>query len=323
MRNEKTLIELLADGIQFDPHYLPSMNSDHMPMTICAMAGLGATQEQILDFTVGYSKMLRPVAKSTSVTIAEGGVMAEQWRNWIGVSDGYAELLQYLLETINLQGIDTTVAEYLPEFIDGLALEAFHPIIRLGYGINANSKEEVAAALAYLITSHRSVPADVGKACDLKKQLETQAAAGKVIDMKSFGDALIELFKQERYPSGCAHDFKICARMSLGIYQSTRNFFALHMVTATYAVRICANYIDSRRALGALTRALLGAHLVVGSPDFDLEAPAPVPKQLDLPHAYKYLYVCLQEYQRYGDKRYLKEIADFKEMGLVPAWVNS
>ncbi|MFT6431984.1 MAG: hypothetical protein ACJAVI_000019 [Candidatus Azotimanducaceae bacterium] len=319
MRNEKALSALLTDGIRFDPHYLPSMNSDHMPMTICAMAGLGATLEQIQEFTTGYSKILRPVTTVVSLS----GVVNDQWRHWIGIPDGYAELLQYFIETINLLGIDNTVSEYLPEFIDSLALDAFHPIIRLAYGINANSKEEVAASLAYLITTHLSVPADSGKACDLEEQLKTQVAAGKVIEMKSFGDALVGLMRQERYPSGCAQDFKICARMSLGIYQSTRNFFALHMVTATYAVRICANYIDSRRALGALTRALLGAHLVVGSPDFDLSASAPVPKQLDLPHAYKYLYVCLQEYQLYGDKRYLKEIADFKEMGLVPDWVNS
>lgn len=333
MQHQKALNELLEDGIRFDPHYLPSMNSDHMPMTICAMAGLGATHKQILAFTAGYSKLLRPVAsvtttkvttnKFTTKAIALSGLSIDRWRNWIGVSEGYAELLEYFTKTINIQGIAATVAEYLPEFIDSIALEAFHPIIRLSYGINADSKAEVAASLAYLITTHRPVPIDSGQSCDLEKHLTTQAAVGKIIDMKSFGGALVDLMTTDRYPSGCAQDFRICARMSLGVYQSTRNFFALHMVTATHAVRVCANYVDTSLALGALTRALLGAHLVVGSPDFDLSAPAPVPSRLDLPHAYKYLYVCLQEYQHSGDTRYLKEISDFKAMGLVPEWVRT
>jgi hypothetical protein len=32
---------LLRDGTLYDPRYKPSMNSDHLPMRLCAIASLG------------------------------------------------------------------------------------------------------------------------------------------------------------------------------------------------------------------------------------------------------------------------------------------
>ena len=314
---EIVLNELLADGIRFDPHYLPSMNSDHLPMTLCAMAGLGGTEAQLLAFRDEYVKILRPVATAT----AAGELHEGQWRDLIGVTDGYAALLAYFLVQLEHRGIESLIREVLPEVIDSLALAAFHPVIRLAYGIEAGSPQEVAASLAYMVTTHRDVPADTKGTCDLEQALRVQIAAGKVVEMKSFGGSLIDLMHQNRYPGGCATDFETCAQMSLAVYQSTRNFFALHMVTATYAARICAKYMDEEQALQALTRALLGAHLVVGSPDFDVDHPAPIPERLDSPHAYKYAYICLREFQHYGDERYLAEISGFKSKGLIPQWV--
>jgi len=313
------LSELLADGIKFDPHYLPSMNSDHLPMTLCAMAGLGASTEQLLEFRSDYSKILRSVAsdlESKSI-----GLEADQWRELIGKPEGYARLLSFLVREIGDTGIDPVVRKYLPEFIESLAFAAFHPIIRLGYALEAGSSEEVAASLAYLITTHREMPVGSHRKIDLEAVLNAQVKAGKMIEMKSFGATLLELITQGRYPDGCARDFAVCAQISFAIYRSTRNFFALHMVTATYAVRTCAGYMDESRALAALTHALLGAHLIVGSPGFDSTNSMPVPDRLDLPHAYKYLYVCLKEYQQTGDERYLSEIRGFCAGGLVPDWV--
>ena len=58
------LDDLLEEGIFFDPHYLPSMNSDHLPMTLCAMKGLGANDVQLQDFQGQYRQRLRPVSSN-------------------------------------------------------------------------------------------------------------------------------------------------------------------------------------------------------------------------------------------------------------------
>ena len=57
----------------------------------------------------------------------------------------------------------------MPEFIDGLARKAFHPIISFTYAINAGLTEEVAAPLGYFVKAHRPVPVDERKADDLDK----------------------------------------------------------------------------------------------------------------------------------------------------------
>ena len=56
-----TLEALLTEGQQFDPLYLPSMNSDHMPMTLVAMAHLGATDDDLVAYQERHRQRLRPV----------------------------------------------------------------------------------------------------------------------------------------------------------------------------------------------------------------------------------------------------------------------
>ncbi len=47
-----SLQELLVDVTRYDPRYLPSRNADHMPMTLCAISGLGGH----LDALYGSSR---------------------------------------------------------------------------------------------------------------------------------------------------------------------------------------------------------------------------------------------------------------------------
>ena len=106
-----------------------------------------------------------------------------------------------------------------------------------------------------------------------------------------------------RYPTGCADSLADCARAALDVYLGTRDFFALHMVTATHASRLCLPFLDEKACLAALTGALLAAHLVVGSPDFGKVLPV-VSQGED--HDLKYAWSCLSEYRAHGDARYLE-----------------
>ena len=135
-----------------------------------------------------------------------------------------------------------------------------------------------------------------------------------------FTRSIFELLGDDEYPVGRTTDISDAAIISLDIYRSTRNFFALHMVTATQAVRICSEFIDKKLALAALTSGLLAAHQVVGSPDFDHNHAMPVNDRLGDEHNYKYAWACLSEYRHYGDDRYLGEIRELRKSGLIPRW---
>ena len=132
-----------------------------------------------------------------------------------------------------------------------------------------------------------------------------------------FGGRIAYLVDHGLYPTGQAVSFSDCAKVSLDVYRSTRDFFALHMVTATHAARVCATIVEHDLVLRSLTGALLAAHRALGSPVFDRNKPAPVPDDVDLVHGYKYLYACRAEYAAEADARYLEEIESFEQLKML------
>ena len=299
------LLDLLEDGIRFDPHYLPSMNSDHLPMTLCALAGLGAGDGQLLAFRDEYAPRLRPV---------EPGTDPDDWRAGVGRLDAYASLLRHYRAEIERSGRDAVVASHLPVFLPGIALDAFHPVIRLAYGVRFGSDAETAAALAYMAAVHQEFPLD-GTRIDLANTLRDQAAAPNVSFSSSrFGSSICELRDAGSWPAGQA-SLDACAAASLEVYRATRNFFALHMVTASQAIRALAHLVPRDVAEQALTGSLLAAHLVVGSPSLD--GVKPVPPAMDHEHNYKYAFACLSEFQATGRDVYFSEVREMVAAGIV------
>jgi hypothetical protein len=310
------LHELLADGLRYGPHYLPSMNADHLPMTLAAMTALGATNAELVSYRDDYKTILREIPQVTP---------ASDWESHIGEVDAYPEVLGYLRQRINREETAALIREIAPRFMPGLAADAFHPLIRLAYASAFESEPEVAAALAYMVTSGLrdiEVPVAPDSPVDLASALKSQVEAPLPMTAGPFGRGLRTLLKEGRYNVGIAKDFETCAALSMDIYRSTRNFFALHMVTATQAARIVALIVDEALVLASLTGALLAAHRVVGSPDFDREMPAPIPDRVDREHTFKYLYACTSEFSAYGDQRYIEEVRGFKEKALVPDWAG-
>ena len=307
-----SLHDLLADGTRYAPRYRPSMNSDHMPMTLCAITGLGGSFATCVAYRDDYKKILHEFPPQDPIS---------NWRQGLGQRDGYPSLFAWFSERVAEKGIDEVVSEYLPACIGSLAMEAFHPIIRLGYAIDFKSEPETAAALAYIVSSHRDVSVDVDKEIDLEKNMRKQTQGGaRSFVSAGFTRNICELLDANEYSVGRAAGLGDCAAIALDVYRSTRDFFALHMVTATQAVRICSELIDTKLAVAALTGGLLAAHRVVGSPDFHRRNPMPVPERLDREHTYKYAWTCLSEYRHYGDDRYAEEIRGFRRSGLIPEW---
>jgi len=303
------LQEFLEQGIRYDPHYLPDMNSDHLPMTLCAMQGLGANDAQLQQFQDEYRLRLRTVSSNP---------LSTGWRGAVGNPDEYYGLMLYLRGQIDQVGIKEVVKKFLPEFLPGLALEAFHPIIRLGYAIDFDSAAETSAALAYLITSYREVPFSQQQLIDLPVALAEQVDVGAhLFKQERFSKRMVELVTSQNYAIGSA-SFETCAKCALDIYMGTRDFFALHMVTATQAARICARIVDPQLIMSCLTGAILAAHKAVGSPAF--ARPKSLHPSLDPEHSLKYAWACLSEFDAYGDPRYLDEIKAFRDIGLIPAW---
>ena len=337
-RSANELKRLLQDGIRFAPHYLPSNNSDHLPMTLCAMAGLGATPGQLQAFRDDYSPRLHEWVSPSPLS---------DWRDGTGDFHAYPALLQFFLGEVAVRGRMATVQHYLPTFLPGIALHAFHPVIRLGYALDFQCDEEVAAGLAYMIAGYDGF--DPAASWPTATSLESPIALSALLrdqvqqgqrefQSARFGKAVLELVAAGEYPQWSAAGtgrtgLEECARCALALYQGTRNFFALHLVTATQALgvitdNITSNSISSKPAAGddlwalaaaSMGSAILAAHLVLGSPRFD--TPPLPPDELDAEHSLKYVWACQSEYRALGQSVYLDEIRAFRDAGLVPAWV--
>lgn len=306
----ESLAALLTEGVQYEPHYLPAANSDHLPMTLCALHGLGADDSFLLNFREGYRSRLQ---------LCKVGPTVSDWRDGIGKPECYFGLMMFYADWLARDAQDDVLNVVLPELLSGIALDAFHPIIRMGFARDFDCAPELAASLATMTSVHQ--PIAVGESnLDLVSALEQQVKEGPVkLRAQRFGGMILELNDESRYPSVTARDLAEIAECALTVYRSTRNFFALHLVTATQALRCTAPTEMKSQAISAMSSALVASHLVLGSPK--LAQTLPAPNQLDPEHAYKYCWACLSEFRASGNPVYIDEIRLFVGGDLVPHWV--
>ncbi len=281
-------------------------------MALCAISGLGGSDTVLTAFRDSYQSILQEVREEAPIL---------DWQKGLGRPHAYASLLAYFSQEVRVGGIEKTIATYLPRVISAIALDAFHPIIRLGYAIEFQSDSEVAAALAYLVMAYQEMPLDRQMVVDIRELMRCQTKEDEIqFSTRRFSANIIELRDGGNYPTGRAQSLADCAMLALDVYRSTRNFFALHMVTVTHGIRLCQPMVETDLALASLTSGLLAAHKVVGSPGFNQHKPLPVSAQLDREHALKYAWTCLSEYRHYGDERYASELLSLREAGLIPSW---
>lgn len=309
----RVLHALLEAGVRYSPTYPPDGNSDHLPMALCALAGLGADDDQLHAFARQRSAwQVRAEAPDREVVDP---------RDHLGDHAAYPALLQTLRHRIAEAGREAVAAELIPGLLPGLAAEAFHALLRLGYALRFGSDVEVAAGLAYMITSYVQVPQQSPAGIHIRAAALAQVDAPTVkFEEDRFGARLGELVSSGRYPSPPLGGLDDIASLSLQIYRGTRDFFALHLVTATQAGRELARVVGEQPVVQALGPAVLAAHQIVGSPAFD--TPLAAPAGLDPEHGIKYVYSCLVEMRHRGSEVYAEEIRAFEAQGLLSGWVS-
>ena len=311
-----TLVSLIHEhGDRYAPHYPPDDNADHGPMAYLAMHGLGINFGPIDAFARRYrQKLVGQSPSSTSVT-------AGTWAHHLGRRDSYAALRAFYATDIGTRGWLATVGQYLPLLISGWVKDAFHPLIRLGYGIEFEVPSEIASGLAYL-----TIMGD-------DRQLATVAAKSPV---DTPGRAYLESLQAWRDPvmaegrfnsryqrasrvaalrpaSGSAEaTLKDISRAALEVFDATHDFFALHLVTSSHAFRVCSPWAGP--GWGAVYSAgIASAYLAIGAPEF-VALPAAATSAL-LPveslskttdeHDIKIAYSALRQSEAFGDPAFV------------------
>ncbi len=310
---------LQTHGAAYDPHYPPSDNSDHGPMAYLAMHGLGIGYGDIATFAEHYR------GKLVAAPPLDESVDTKRWQAHIGRRASYSALLAFFNEEIARRGWQETVARHLPRLISGWVKDAFHPLIRLGYGIEFEAESEIAAGLAYL-----TITGDDPKLAQLARSRPSKSHGRDPLHtVRSLRNTTFERGPfNARYqrivrnaplaPAGAnSNTLEEISRACLEVFHTTHDFFALHLVTSSHAFRVCAPWAGPQ-SLRLFSAGIAAAYLAIAAPEFEVlptAAAAPLPTAGEpLPiaglakatdeHDIKLAYSAQAQAQAFGDPTY-------------------
>ena len=315
-----TLRRLLDDNTRFDLSNRGTVN--HLPMALYALARMGASDERLVDY-FHWWEANRALPRIHSERQVEG----EAWTRHIGDAAMFSALWECFADRVARRGPTEIIGQVFPLVSGGIAAAAFHGLIRLAYGIEADHAGEIGAGLATLcsryvdlgIPKHANPAAGIEEAfARMSERLSGVAFAGEGIIGRMRAAAADPRFAAGfALPSIGPEFLGSFARVAIGLYWQTGNFTVLHLVTATHAARVLFKaypHLASPEALTAFWEAGCAAYATVGAPAL---TPAPLPAeslpwsrifadavQINDDHVIKLAYSCHCEGVRYGNPLY-------------------
>ncbi|MEO1253218.1 MAG: questin oxidase family protein, partial [Pseudomonadota bacterium] len=263
---------------KYAPEYGEHHFSDHLPMTATALKRLGAPAERIDAFAKVYRRKLkrRRPAKSTIDPLLLSARL--------GDPTVYPAALNYFTTRISTEGRAHVLAEHLPELTGSLAAAAFHGVIRVAYGLIANSDAEIAAGMAYWYA--QAHPIKFGRHIgasnnDVTTLLQDVAATMKKqrrklsLDQDTISARMDEIFANPALNAVLARTaaadvaFEEIASVALRLFLATEDFTALHCVTGVHATRVLSEHVvmDDAALRKSLWSSLCAAYASIGAPE--------------------------------------------------------
>lgn len=302
------LNELLDAGLRYAPEYRGGL-SNHLPMALGALQGLGASEARLRRFFDTYVGRLSP---------APGGAApAQPWTEQLGRPEAYSALQAAMREAIRRDGRDATLRQVLPALWPGVGGAAFHGLIRTAYAVAAGHDGETAAALAYWACRH--LPLGACEPVPPGSGLAPRAWLGQLADASAgapAGGGLI--FERMRQAAARpAHAALACrltiapdtlrelSALAMDRYLASADFTVLHLVTSCHALRLLLPHADDpTAALRWYAQAYAAAFVASGVTLSPAPAPAEPPGwqavteraiASDNDHVIKLVYSCREE----------------------------
>ena len=244
-----TLKGLLQRGTRFAPEYNDGL-SNHLPMALIALAGLGARSSRLESFFDDYAMRLEP-----AITKTPTAARAPQ----LGDIDCYPQALIVMRERVARDGRLEVVRQELARLGAGIGAAAFHGMLRTAYGIEAKSDEEVAAGLAYW--GSRYLPIEVqmppSGATPLHAWLKNiQQSTGHLsFDLPLIHHSMSAMAKTSEWRNSLSWldlstlSIEALARIAANSYLKQANFIVLHLITSAHAMHTLLPYAEDQQAL--------------------------------------------------------------------------
>ncbi|MCA0244744.1 MAG: questin oxidase family protein [Proteobacteria bacterium] len=250
MEVSPALLALLNGGAAHDAEYGDGL-SNHAPMALVALERLGADGERLNAWLTRYAnaKRLRPARP------VQAWPRGDAWPDRLGDRAAWPAYRGLFREWIDEEGARSLLAQALPQLLPGCAAAAFHGLIRTAYAVQVGHLAELADGLAHWASFHLPLGPLPDAASDQPDPLpllrrlragdsEAPLIAGRIADAARGGDvnrAIAPLAIDAATPERLA-------RAAAFAYAESGNFTALHLVTASHAMRVLARFSDEPEA---------------------------------------------------------------------------
>lgn len=307
-------------------HEFSLMHSDttnHCPMALTALAEMGAEPHQLRAFFDFWESERAEPAEPVEYDIGWG-----RWDAALGRLDAFPALLRVMEERVAARGVEDTARQVLASLPFSPGGGAFHPLIRLAFALRAGHAGEAAAGLAYYLSGYLRLPAGLDAQAPAASAEDGLARLSRALAGWNSPDYWIHdrfdaVLADPRFAAALpgapqtADWLDALARAALRVYWQTDNFTALHMVTATLALRDVLEHLPGLPAedwYPALWQTFCVAYVSIGAPALEAEElpdaqpawPLLLQRVLNVrnEHVIKLVYACHREFQRSGDVFY-------------------
>jgi hypothetical protein len=242
------LLARLSAAARHDFEYARGL-SNHLPMALASLARLGADEARLEAFEAAAAARLQPAPPPRPWPAGD------PWRGRLGRRAAAPAYRGLFAEWIAHEGASDVLAQVLPGLWPGVGAAAFHGLIRTASGVRCGHAGEVAEGLAYWACRYlplgelpepaRSPGRGITDPVVLLRRLRAAHSTRRLIfermrEAASDGTVnavVARLVVTEDTP-------RALARAAAQACAGSGDFTALHLVTATHAMRVLARFVD-------------------------------------------------------------------------------
>lgn len=303
-----------------------NVKANHAPMVLIALYRLGADPAQLRQY---YAKIEigRPVSETSLLQAPR--IDRGTWTKYLGTFSAWSAYRQFFQAEIDKHGVQEVLAFYVSPLMKGVAGHAFHPLLRVGYGIDLNDKDEIAFGLAYWASAYLAAPETPSTKSRVEptRMLTVLANSELLRSVKPHGQSVArrigqfyahDEFRRLLQPIKLDSDRPLdaIAQAIAEAFSGHHHFTMLHGVTSCHAMRMVLPYCeDQEDALSMYWFSICAAYLSVINVSIGPHHPLP-DREADWPriqsdaiatgneHTIKLAYTCLKESEEYHNANY-------------------
>ena len=309
---------------------------NHAPMVLIALYRMGADEDQLRRY---YDNLQIGTAAFESVSQQAPQMVAAHWMTSLGDFRACGSYCRFFKSEIDRRGLEEVLRCYVCPLMSGVAAHAFHPLLRLGYGVDLMDHEEIALALGYWAATYLPAPevsaskTGTGPIDLLNTLANTASLRALRPKSRSIADRIGEFYSHEDFRS-LLRPIRFDAErplqeISLAIAEAfveNHHFTMLHGVTGCHALRMVLPYCDNvQKVIGEYWYAICATYLSVVNLSADMHCPLPendvgwprIQEQAiatGIEHTIKLTYTCAKEAEEYGRDVY-RRLA-LRELGI-------